>query len=639
MRTRRVFLAALAALALAMGSVCAAAAAQESEGLRVTSVDGRAVTFEMPLPSEIAVDSTTELKGVVEIAGRVVPATVAAPALVQTAPRAVVLVLDASGSMAGASMSSARRAARAYLAALPDDVQAGLVTFADGVSVLAAPGSDHAEITASLTGVQPEGETSLFDAVAVAAELLPREAQGRLVVLTDGQDTVSDATLAQAIRTAAAADAVVDVILLDPSDADRQVATDLAVGGSVTAARSAADLVGHFEEAAAEWAPVVGVRAVVPTDLDASGAVAVVTISVGGDVIEESTTLPVTVTLAASTPVSSTPAIAGQVPARQPSLAPALLGAAAGVVLVLLVAWALIAVRAGRTRRDRIAQVLVYASASEGPTAGATDPALTPLWSRVSRRYALSPGGRRLDARLAAAEIPLSPTMWRVLEASALVPLMLALSLLIGHFWLSLPLTLVLVPLVFGAILRARVSRRQRAFSDELPEFLLLLSSALRAGLSFSQSLESAADQHRGQVGRQIRRALAEAQLSSRLDDALLACADRMGNDDLRWTVTALSVQREVGGNLSSILDSAAATIKGRHALAREVRTLSAEGRLSAYVLIALPVGVLAFLVLFRREYVSQLWSHPLGIAMMVALVILLVVGWVWMRAIVRIRV
>jgi len=639
MRTPRGLLAALAVLTLTMGAVCTPGAAQEPGGLRVTSVDGRAVSLEMPLPSEIVITSTTELEGVVEIDGRVVPATVAAPMAAEQAPRAVVLALDASGSMAGAPMTSARRAARAYLADLPDDVQAGLITFADRVNVLAAPGADHTEIAASLADVRPEGETSLFDGVAAAVQLLPQEAEGRLVVLTDGQDTASAVSLSQAVSSAADADVVVDVILLDPSAADRQVAADLAVGGSVTTARTAADLVGHFEQAAAEWAPFVGVRAVVPADLDASGAAAVVTVSVGGEVIEESTTLPVTASLSAPADSSPTPAVVPAAPTGRPSLVPALIGAGAAVVLILLAAWAVTSVRAGRTRRDRIAQVLAYASGSGGTAPGVNDPALAPLWSRLSRRYALSAGGRRLDARLAAAEIPLSPTMWRVLEGSALVPLMVGLWLLVGQFWLALLLTLVLVPVVFGAILRVRVSRRQRAFSDELPEFLLLLSSALRAGLSFSQSLESAADQHRGQVGRQIRRALAEAQLSSRLDDALLSCADRMGNDDLKWTVTALSVQREVGGNLSSILDSAAGTIKGRHALAREVRTLSAEGRLSAYVLIALPLGVLAFLVLFRREYVSQLWSHPLGIAMMVALAILLVVGWVWMRAIVRIRV
>lgn len=639
MRSRSGILAALAVVTLGLVAVGPAAAAEEVDGLRVTSVADRAVTFEMPLPSDTVIDSTTVMKGVVAIDGRVVPATVAAPEFSEQAPRAVVIALDASGSMAGAPMSDARRAARTYLMALPEDVEAGLVTFADLVEVIARPGADHAVIAADLAAVRPEGDTSLFDGVLAALELLPEGSQGRLVVLTDGQDTVSTATLGEVRESADSAGAVVDVILLDPSEGDRQVADGLAFGGSVSSARTSADLVARFEDAAAAWAPYVGVRAVVPADIDASGAAAVVTVSIDGRVIEGLLTLPITSSLAA--PAIDKPVAGGatKAPVPESTQVPALIGAGAGGLIIVLAAWALASARAARVRRERIAQVLVYASPTGGAAGAERDPALAPLWSRLGRRYALSPSGRRLAARLVAAEIPLSPAMWRGLEAAALVPMLAMAWLVLGRLWLALIVAIVVVPLVFGSVLRMRVSRRQRAFSDELPEFLLLLSSALRAGLSFSQSLESAADQHRGQVGRQIRRALAEAQLSAKLDDALLACADRMDNDDLRWTVTALSVQREVGGNLSSILDSAAATIKGRHALAREVRTLSAEGRLSAYVLIALPVGVLAFLVLFRREYVSQLWTHPLGIAMMIALVILLLVGWVWMRAIVRIRV
>jgi tight adherence protein B len=243
-----------------------------------------------------------------------------------------------------------------------------------------------------------------------------------------------------------------------------------------------------------------------------------------------------------------------------------------------------------------------------------------------------------LASELAAGAVSLSPAAWLGIQALIAVALIIVSVLVWGTVWLGL-LALIGVPAVFTLSLRMRVERRQRAFADELPDFLLLLASALRAGLSFTQALESSADQNHGEVGRQIRRALAEAQVGSDLDSALMACAVRMDNEDLRWTVTALGLQREVGGNLSSILDGAAATIRERHALGREVRTLSAEGRLSAYVLMALPVGVFLFLLLFRREYVSQLWSSPLGIAMMVALVVLMLLGWIWMRAIVRIRV
>jgi tight adherence protein B len=187
--------------------------------------------------------------------------------------------------------------------------------------------------------------------------------------------------------------------------------------------------------------------------------------------------------------------------------------------------------------------------------------------------------------------------------------------------------------------LRSRAERRRKAFSNELPDFLLLLASGLRAGLSFTSALDSAAAEGPGEVGRQMRRALGEVQLGAQLDEALTACAERMDNEDLRWTVTALSIQREVGGNLSTILEAAAESIKARYALRREVATLSAEGKLSAYVLVALPLGIFAFLALFRRDYIATLWSTPMGLVMLVAIAVLILVGWVWMRSIVRIKV
>ena len=116
-------------------------------------------------------------------------------------------------------------------------------------------------------------------------------------------------------------------------------------------------------------------------------------------------------------------------------------------------------------------------------------------------------------------------------------------------------------------------------------------------------------------------------------------CAERMDSEDLRWTVTALSIQREVGGNLSTILEAAAETIKQRFALRREVQTLSAEGRLSAYILVGLPIGIFCFLALFRRDYVAALWQTPVGLAMAGPIIVLIGIGWLWMRSIVRIKV
>jgi tight adherence protein B len=627
------------------------ASAEQSAGARVTGVEERTVTITIPIPRESVIGTSPSLQATVEINGRVLPARPLLPAP-DVRDRAVVMVLDASGSMSGRFMAGARQAAGAYLDALPTDVPAGLVTFADSPTVAAPVGTAHTAIEAALARVRASGGTSLYDAVRRGLELLPEDAEGRLLVLTDGEDTSSTSTLMAASRAARQRNVAVDVVLL--GQGSRPVAEELAVSGSVTAASDARSLVSSFEQAALIVAPKVTVTAQVPEELDAAGARADVDVRGAAGEITATVVLPDVESLrgpdgrtaATARPTQQPPLEAGAVLGRDAVDPIGSSGPVAAVIAltvagcVLSVGWLIQSMRSRRLRRRRVAQVLAYGSAWPR-TGGRTSVGLprTSVLEGWDRRIGTTRRGRALQTRLAAADLSVGVSAWLVAAGLAMGGTALLVWLIVDRLWLAALVALGLVPLAFAGVLRSRIGRRQKVFADELPEFLLLLSSALRAGLSFTQGLESAAEQHSGQVGRQIRRALAEAQVSANLDEALLASADRMGNEDLRWVVMALSVQREVGGNLSVILDTAATTIKGRHGLAREVRALSAEGRLSAYVLLALPVGVFVFLLMFRREYVSQLWTHPLGIAMMSALVILMVVGWIWMRAVVRIRV
>ncbi len=167
----------------------------------------------------------------------------------------------------------------------------------------------------------------------------------------------------------------------------------------------------------------------------------------------------------------------------------------------------------------------------------------------------------------------------------------------------------------------------------------MLIASALRSGLSFLQALDSTATDGQGEVSRQIRRATREVQMGSTIEQALTRVADRMESDDLRWTVTAVAIQREVGGNLSNVLDTAAATVKSRAELRREVRTLSAEGKLSGWVLAALPVGLFLYMLLANRKYVAWFWTETAGIIALVFIGVIFTAGFLWMRRIVRIEV
>lgn len=661
--TRRRGLLGLVVLALIAGLALPAHAALDPQ-LDVTSVTDRDVVLTMTLPvTQDSLADAGEPSGVVSIGERDLPTQAAWVQQPVALDQMVVLVADASGSMADGRIEDARRAAEVYLDALPQAVSVGLVTFSDEVRSVVSPGADRAEISEALAEITPDGDTRLYDAVVTAAGLVPYGVEGRLLVLSDGQDTTSAATLVQAVKAATNAGVSVDVVAIDPTAEERMVAERLTsrTAGTMTQASTAGELVDAFSAAASAFDPRVLLRATVPDDINASGARVDARVTVDDTTFVASTALPDLASLATAVidapnpyeageaaPPSSPPGPASEdqvtpaaVPAPTPNPLVVGLLAGLGALAIGLLAVSTLRYREVRARRRRIDAVMHYAEATSGR--GGTAQAAAELAARqaapleqtlIDTRY-----GKRMIAAFAAANMTVTVTKWLALQVISLLAAWLVVGLLVRSIVVGLLLALVLVPLAFEAYLSGRVSRRRNAFSDELPEFLLMLSSAIRAGQSFPQALESSAHENRGEVGRQMRRVLAEAQLTSRLDDALLACAGRMHNDDLRWTVTALAIQREVGGNLSKILDSAAETIKGRHAIAREVRTLSAEGRLSAYVLLALPLGVFAFLFLFRREYISRLWTDPLGLLMLGVLVVLMVIGWMWMRSIVRIKV
>jgi len=112
-----------------------------------------------------------------------------------------------------------------------------------------------------------------------------------------------------------------------------------------------------------------------------------------------------------------------------------------------------------------------------------------------------------------------------------------------------------------------------------------------------------------------------------------------MDSKNMRWTGMAIDIQRQVGGNLAETLRNTAATLRDREALARHVKALSAEGRLSAYILLALPAGLFLYLLGVNRKYVELLWTTPIGIGMSVAGLISLAVGMYWMNKVVKVEV
>jgi tight adherence protein B len=203
------------------------------------------------------------------------------------------------------------------------------------------------------------------------------------------------------------------------------------------------------------------------------------------------------------------------------------------------------------------------------------------------------------------------------------------------------PVTMI-VFLVLGAIapwvyLVLKRSRRLKAFDAGLADTLQLMSGSLSAGLSLAQSLDTIVREGQEPITSEFKRVIVESRLGVGLEDALDGVADRMQSTDFRWVVMAIRIQREVGGNLAELLNNVAGTLREREYLRRHVKALSAEGRLSAWILGGLPPGFLAYLTLTKPDYVNPLYTRPIGWVMLAGMGVLLTVGVFWMSKVAKV--
>jgi tight adherence protein B len=245
----------------------------------------------------------------------------------------------------------------------------------------------------------------------------------------------------------------------------------------------------------------------------------------------------------------------------------------------------------------------------------------------------------KLAARLEAAAVPLRPAEWVLLHAAAAIVPSFLLLLLTGG---DLPLSM--LALLAGAVtpylyLTAKQSSRRQKFEEQLPTTLQLLAGSLAAGYSLPQAVDTVAREAAEPVSTEFSRAIMESRLAVPIEDALEHVAQRTSSEDFGWVVMAVRIQRQVGGNLAELLTTIAATLRERERLRRQVRVLSAEGRLSAYILGGLPILFALYLFVVRREYLMRLFTDPIGIILLFGGVMALIVGVFWMRRIINVEV
>jgi tight adherence protein B len=191
-------------------------------------------------------------------------------------------------------------------------------------------------------------------------------------------------------------------------------------------------------------------------------------------------------------------------------------------------------------------------------------------------------------------------------------------------------------PFLFLSI---KASRRQAKFEEQLPATLQLLAGALRAGHSLLQAADTVVREADEPIAGEFQRMLTEARLGRPLEEAFDGMAKRMRSVDFEWTVMAINLQRQVGGNLAEVLGTVSGTIRERYTLKRQIRALSAEGRLSSLILTMLPLVMFVALLAFNPVFLAPLYTTRTGLLLLGGAAILMCIGIVWMRKLTEIKV
>lgn len=556
----------------------------------------------------------------------------------ETRAPGVVLVLDTSGSMrSGGKIEGARDAAEAFLAQKAERDQVALVAFSDVPRVASNFTDDASHSRSVVAGLQPAGETALWDAVVVASELFASRTDlvPTIVVLSDGADTVSNRGPSEAVAAATSANARVYAVALEggaESDAPALKRLAEATGGSFTTATDAAELRPIYDRI---QSAISGQYELTWTSAAEAGPLEL-SVAVGGAVARASTTAG---------------AVAGEGTAAPEVVAPPLeegvfdgpLARAAAAALAFLAVAAFVGGLGMTLVRDRadlgraLRPYVGEASATQDDESrGLVESAIVRRAVEATAALARQQGLLdSVEAKLDQADLKLRPAEALFFVASGTAILTLGALALDPLLALLVPILGVLVPI---AALNAAVAKRRRAFTSQLPDTLHMLASSLRAGYSLPQAFAAVAAEADEPMARELGRVVVEQQLGRPLDRALEDAAARMGSADFDWAVLAVKIQREVGGNLAELLTTVAETMVSRERLRREVKTLTAEGRMSTTFLLALPFVVGAVMFVRNPGYLNVLVEDSVGRALGVASLGLLVAGYFWMRKIVDIQ-
>jgi tight adherence protein B len=567
---------------------------------------------------------------------------------------AVILAVDTSGSMlTNNNIVTARRAAANFARQLRSGTPVGVMSFANEPVVEQDLTTDAGAVQAAIDALDVEdrnSDTALYDAVVRASQQLAGQAgQRNLVVLSDGRHEGPPTTIDEAIAAARRSEVTVFTVGLEVPNApqDQAALRRMAVATEGSAVRaSAQNLVDLLGGIGGTLASQYEVDLSLPTGLGSQVDFRL-KVRAGGEEAELRVPdfLLGSQASPATRPVPSEPLPAPAL-SRLESPQGRYVIAILGFTTILLAGLLLFGPgsRRGRPYRALRQRLSPY---SLTPAIADDQPRLTAFGSSewAGRATAMAETLVRrgnleetfLD-RLEAAGLNMRVAEFVLISlGSAFIPPLLVLVLTQNLLLSALVVLLGTVgPFLF---LSLRASRRQAKFDEQLPSTLQLLSGALQAGHSLQQAVDTVVHEAGDPIAGEFQRVLTEARLGRPLEEAFEAMAKRTGSVDFEWTVMAIRLQRQVGGNLAEVLNTVSQTIRDRYTLKRQIRALSAEGRLSSLILSVLPVLLFAALLAFNPLFLRPLYTTGIGIMLMAGSAVLMIIGVFWLKKLTEIKV
>jgi tight adherence protein B len=526
--------------------------------------------------------------------------------------KSVVLAVDRSQSMTGRSLVDAAAAAAQFVASKGPADRVQVIAFGHQAVALTRFSSSTTDADAALAGVRPDSHsgTALWDAIVRASTALRHEdAPGHvIVVVTDGQDVSSTASLEEAVAAAHRARAAVYAIgIAGPGFTPaplRELATR--TGGAYRLASTSSELAALYTSigrALAHTWQLSYVTAARPGDA--------VRLTVTGQGTSTTRRVALPDTGVSSAPVSSNPTLLPR-SAWTSRVGPAAL--ALGVGLLVLAAFGFaVAARHGYWLTARLApHVGTTHRRSRRLRKTEHRPLLRGVFTATESALGNVKQFKGLQRMLTRADLPLlaAELLYMCIGAGVLGAIFAAVAgapavLVLGFMALagSAP--------VFWVSWKAR--KRIKAFDNQLPDLLITVAASLKAGHSFRQAIQAVVEEGAEPAAKEFRRVLNETKLGRPMDEALAEMSDRIGSKNLSFVLTAVTIQRQIGGSLAGLFDMVAETVRQRQQFARKIKSLTATGRMSAYVLAGLPFGVALLISLISPTYMSPLWHTSTG--------------------------